>query len=97
LVMLAIGTGWVLPTCPRLPTPSTVSAAEPVLGQGSTGDFPGRRTDADTAEWNTGREMGRVHWSPPITPMRATRSTRHTGMTQRRERRGGRSGDSELR
>ena len=40
LVMLAIGTGCVFPTRPRLPTPSMVSAAEPVVGHGRAGVVP---------------------------------------------------------
>jgi hypothetical protein len=48
LVMLAIGTGFVLPTCPRVPTPSIDSAAEPVAGQGRDGEVPERRIESDT-------------------------------------------------
>ena len=49
-----MGTGWVLPTCPRLPTPSMVSAAEPVVGQGREGEGPGMCTDVVTTGWKTG-------------------------------------------
>jgi hypothetical protein len=48
LAMLAIGTGFVDPTCPRLPTPSTDSAAEPVAGHGRVGDVPERWIELDT-------------------------------------------------
>src|ERR1700722_16533505 len=95
--MLAMGTDWVLPTCPRLPTPSMVSAAEPVVGHGRVGDVPGRGTDVVRAGRNTGRGTVRVHWSPANTPRRATRRTKATGMGQSRRRAAGRVGAPEFR
>lgn len=95
--MLAMGTGRVLPAWPRLPTPSMVSAAEPVVGQGRDGDFPGMCTDVVTAGRKSGRGMGRVHWSPATTPSRATRRATATGMSQRRVRPPERAGEPEFR
>jgi hypothetical protein len=97
LVMLAMGTGCVLPTRPRLPTPSMVRAAEPVVGQGRDGVVPGKCTDVVTAGRNTGRGTARVHSSPAKTPSTATRRTRPIGMSQRRARPDDRAGESERR
>src|ERR1039458_4139061 len=38
----AIGAGWVLPTCPRLATPSTDSPAAPAGGPRHAGGTPGQ-------------------------------------------------------
>src|SRR5664280_663379 len=67
----ATGAGWVLPTLPRRPAHSTESAAAPVVGHGSDGSAPGRRTDVDTVGTNAGDGTGPNH----RTPTRATSAT----------------------
>jgi hypothetical protein len=61
LVMLAIGTGLSLPTAPRLPTPSIVRAAEPVVGHGNEGEVPGSCTELASVAWNSGAGTARDH------------------------------------
>src|SRR2546423_776711 len=87
LATLAIGAGRAAPDVPRLPTPTTSSAAWPWAGQGSTGGVPGITTDPGSVSATCGSGSGRASRYPAATltaPSTATSTAATAGRTRPR-------------